>query len=264
LDAALPGIVQSIKNLPIEYKLSQLQANNLLEAFEDLRMNRLRTHTYQLFMECIPHFKMLAKCYDAFFACFLEEALMEKNVEFENFCLSNIPGTFAATYGMSFAFMLFIRAYLNNNEKEMEYYLKETLKLFMGRYRYNYLAKKLPIDIEKITEMINKVRPIVLKEQLLLALKKEKYNGAFDIIKEAEFYWDIPNIEADYNHYATHPSTLELKVPQEKLKNISDEIKTQIKDVLDIVNPCRDDLTEEYIYIEKVEYKIKLSRGKYE
>jgi hypothetical protein len=185
-------------------------------------------------MPAIPHFKMAKKMHDKLLSFILSVALENKDAESQTLCAANLPPAFCS--GGELAFYLFVRAFLNGDAEETEKYLYETVvqNLDDGHYKNDgiltgYLQNCPPLQgrIEEVKACINRMRPIVIKEKTLEALKKKKYKDAMDILSNAE----IPEC---YTRTSSE-ACVTISLPKESLGKITDEITAQFQEAFRII-----------------------------
>jgi hypothetical protein len=238
-EPALPGIVEKITALSMETKLTDAQVDNLRMGLfffghGEPEIIEIQKRVFPIIIPAIPHFKMSKKHHDKLLSFILSVALENKDTESQALCVANLPPAFCP--GGSLSFYLFVRAFLNGDAEETEKYLYETVvqNLDDGKYKNNdiltfYLQKceLLHGKIEEVKASINRMRPIVIKEKTLAALKKKKYNDAMELLSNAE----IPEC---YTRTSSE-TCVTVSLPKEHLGKITDEITAQFQEAFRIV-----------------------------
>jgi hypothetical protein len=242
-DAKLPGIVESIKALPLQITVSDAKAQHLLDLMDHMKIyvgnTRDMIQAGSFIAEVLPHLKVSKKYMDSLLADLLDWALYTKNVALENFCVSHIPVKFSPnkgrTWGLErgfFSFSLFIRAFLNGNEAEKEKYLHESLRQFLETPNYKYIFS-IKDRADEVETILKERRPAVYKEVLLEYLKKKKQDELFDLLSNAEFNW--VNVEASTVNpkiSTGYWNVFTLKLPAVDLEKLTDDKKKHIDSTL--------------------------------
>jgi hypothetical protein len=236
----LPGIVASIKALPptVQITVSDSTALYILKSLRRIDDAGDRTLACSSLAEVFPHLKISKKFTDTLLAYLLDWALYTKNADLENFCVSKIPAQFSPNtsrkWGLRlgyFAFSLFMRAFLSDNEADKEKYLHESLRQFLWKpnYDYTYSIKDRAEEVEKL---LKARRSIVYKELLLEYLNKKKQFELFEVLSTMEFSWELGGKDG------FEVTIITLKVPTAELENITGETKEKIlhtlKDAKDV------------------------------